>query len=58
MNLLLSDIELNLEGKSNEKNKYINLLNKNISNCIGCFGCWTKTPGKCIIRDDATEIYP
>ncbi len=24
-----------------------------ISNyCIGCFGCWLKTPGTCIIRDE------
>lgn len=22
-----------------------------IRNCIGCFGCWIKTPGQCIIRD-------
>lgn len=22
-----------------------------IKNCIGCFGCWVKTPGACIIRD-------
>lgn len=22
-----------------------------IHNCIGCFGCWVKTPGACIIRD-------
>ena len=22
-----------------------------IHNCIGCFGCWTKTPGACVIRD-------
>lgn len=22
-----------------------------INNCIGCFGCWVKTPGACVIRD-------
>ncbi len=22
-----------------------------INNCIGCFGCWVKTPAKCIIND-------
>lgn len=24
--------------------------------CIGCFGCWVKTPGECVIRDDMAEI--
>lgn len=22
-----------------------------IRNCIGCFGCWVKTPGVCVLRD-------
>ena len=22
-----------------------------IHNCIGCFGCWIKTPGQCVIKD-------
>lgn len=22
-----------------------------IHNCIGCFGCWIKTPAECVIRD-------
>lgn len=25
-------------------------------NCIGCFSCWVKTPGKCIFDDDITEV--
>lgn len=29
-----------------------------IANCVGCFGCWTKTPGRCVIRDDAVNVYP
>ncbi|NLY09091.1 MAG: flavodoxin family protein [Tissierellia bacterium] len=23
-----------------------------ISSCLGCFGCWTKTPGNCVIKED------
>ena len=36
----------------------INLHKKNINNCIGCFTCWTKTPGRCIHKDDMTgELF-
>lgn len=24
--------------------------------CIGCFGCWLKTPGKCIIKDGFQDM--
>ena len=35
------------------------LRKKNVKNCIGCFTCWTKTPGVCIHQDDMTrEFFP
>ncbi|WMJ88155.1 flavodoxin family protein [Anaerocolumna sp. MB42-C2] len=30
--------------------------NAPIHNCIGCFGCWVKTPGACIIRDSYGDM--
>jgi multimeric flavodoxin WrbA len=27
-----------------------------IHNCIGCYGCWLKTPGRCIIDDVSRKI--
>jgi len=28
----------------------------NIEPCQGCFTCWTKTEGKCMMRDDANQL--
>lgn len=30
--------------------------NGTIHSCIGCFGCWVKTPGRCIIKDDYKDM--
>ncbi len=27
-----------------------------ISHCLGCFGCWIRTPGECVINDYSREI--
>lgn len=34
----------------------INLREKNIKNCTGCYTCWIKTPGECVHKDDMKEI--
>ncbi len=37
----------------------VQLRQKNVKNCIGCYTCWTKTPGLCLHQDDMTrELYP
>lgn len=37
----------------------IHLREKKIRHCIGCFTCMTKTPGKCVLKDDMTnELFP
>ena len=41
----MSDKE-NIIVDGNEKNHY----------CIGCFGCWLKTPGRCVIKDEYQEM--
>ncbi len=27
-----------------------------VKHCIGCFGCWVKTPGRCVIKDRASKF--
>lgn len=54
----MSDSPISLEIGENKDIKYIDLSSMKIAKCVGCFGCWTKTPGKCVISDDATKVYP
>ena len=32
------------------------LREMDIKYCIGCFGCWVKTPGECRSRDESREV--
>ena len=34
----------------------INVIDKNIAPCRGCFGCWAKMDGHCVIEDDQNDI--
>lgn len=35
----------------------IDIYKSDIKPCLGCFSCWSKTPGECVIKDDMQEIY-
>jgi len=41
-----------LQNKNHEI-KHLILRDMNIKYCTGCWGCWVKTPGECIIPDDS-----
>lgn len=38
-------------------NKIISLRDHSIKACIGCWSCWLKTPGECVMKDKMTESY-
>lgn len=36
--------------------EHIKLAKQNINPCLGCYACWTKTPGQCIHKDDMADL--
>lgn len=36
--------------------RHVALRELAISPCAGCFGCWTRTPGECVIEDAARDV--
>ena len=38
------------------KVEVINLRDTEIDSCLGCFGCWVKTPGICVIDDAGRDL--
>jgi multimeric flavodoxin WrbA/putative sterol carrier protein len=47
-----------LKGTINQgaQTETIYLKEKKINFCVGCYTCWTKTPGVCVHKDDMPEI--
>ncbi len=47
-----------LKGAQNQgaETETVYLKDKNIHYCLGCYTCWTKTPGVCAFKDDMPEL--
>lgn len=53
MRLILHDLPPEAQGGLPPQSGETALFDANpmVRHCIGCFGCWTKTPGRCVIQD-------
>ncbi len=59
MNLIIHDLsqtEWNLLNVEQKENVRVIDSTWNIGFCKGCFACWLKTPGKCVLADDLQNI--
>lgn len=45
-----------LNKKERHEVTIIDVIDKNIAPCRGCFGCWAKMDGHCVIEDDQNGI--
>ena len=43
-------------GSSPTEIETLNIGSLNIKPCLGCFSCWSKTPGECCIHDDMQGV--
>ena len=48
-------LEDSLNGKGYKVDVMV-LRNEKIGACLGCFGCWLKTPGECVIQDAGSDL--
>lgn len=45
-----------LDGAKYQNADVVDVYKLNIKPCLGCFACWDKTPGKCVIADDMSAV--
>jgi hypothetical protein len=45
-----------LLDSNNHTATILKLREMDIKYCTGCFGCWVKTPGECVVPDDMRDV--
>ena len=51
----VDDLLAALESEGHEVRQLL-LRDLKIHYCTGCFGCWVKTPGECVAKDDSGRV--
>lgn len=50
--LIVHDVDLGVKvAEVSSEDRYVNASQEGIRSCKGCFSCWVRTPGICIIDD-------
>ncbi len=44
-----------LSGRGHDVTALV-LRELDVKACVGCFGCWVKKPGDCVVEDDAAQV--
>lgn len=45
-----------IKGSADVDVREVHVNKLDIKPCLGCFSCWNKTPGKCCIRDEMSDV--
>jgi multimeric flavodoxin WrbA len=53
---LVSDYLVDFLRMNHHQAEVMNLRDLNMEGCRGCFACWLKTPGECVIHDQAYDL--
>lgn len=58
MKLIVHDLTAQQESELGLRGPDVHIVadDGTIHPCIGCFGCWVKTPGQCVIRDSYGDM--
>jgi multimeric flavodoxin WrbA len=52
-----SELIAAIQNLYNESLNVITLREQSINKCIGCWNCWVKTPGRCVMKDQMANSY-
>ncbi|NIU82882.1 MAG: flavodoxin family protein [Candidatus Thorarchaeota archaeon] len=56
-NSLIGILEKGLK-KARSDVETISLSKIKVNSCLGCFSCWTRSPGECVHKDDMSKMLP
>ncbi len=51
----ISDLAETLAGRGHELNVLL-LRDMALEDCTGCYSCWLRTPGRCVLKDDQSQV--